>query len=120
MLAEMLRDELLADLSRDDSGRAHTARMPASAGKRALRNLCLGYLMEPNTRKRASSCIEQFSAADNMTDAMAALTCSRISTVRERTRALEAFYERWKDEPLVVDKWLRVQAISRLPGTLAE
>ena len=29
------------------------------------------------------------------------------------------FYEKWKDEALVVDKWLAVQATSRLPGTLA-
>jgi aminopeptidase N len=38
----------------------------------------------------------------------------------ERRQALEAFYARWRDEPLVIDKWLRVQAMSRLPGTLAE
>jgi aminopeptidase N len=37
----------------------------------------------------------------------------------ERLPALESFYSRWKDEPLVVDKWLAVQATSRLPGTLA-
>ena len=28
------------------------------------------------------------------------------------------FYEKWKDEALVVDKWFRVQATSCLPGTL--
>jgi aminopeptidase N len=28
------------------------------------------------------------------------------------------FYEKWKDEALVVDKWFRVQATSWLPGTL--
>jgi aminopeptidase N len=27
---------------------------------------------------------------------------------------------KWHGEPLVVDKWLRVQATARLPGTLAE
>jgi aminopeptidase N len=36
----------------------------------------------------------------------------------ERQRALDAFYAKWKDEPLVVDKWLAVQASSRLPDTL--
>ena len=34
----------------------------------------------------------------------------------ERAPALDAFYAKWKDEALVVDKWLGVQAISRLPG----
>lgn len=33
--------------------------------------------------------------------------------------ALAAFYARWQHEALVVDKWLSVQASSRLPGTLA-
>ena len=36
----------------------------------------------------------------------------------ERQDALGAFYAKWRDEPLVVDKWLAVQAGSRLPGTL--
>jgi hypothetical protein len=37
----------------------------------------------------------------------------------ERAQALASFYERWHDEALVVDKWLSVQASSRLPDTLA-
>jgi aminopeptidase N len=62
----------------------------------------------------------QFEAADNMTDAMAALTFLANTECPERVAALESVYEKWKHEPLVVDKWLGVQATSRLPGTLAE
>ncbi len=54
-----------------------------------------------------------------MTDSMAALTALADVDCPERLPALETFYARWKDEPLVVDKWLAVQATSRLPGTLA-
>jgi aminopeptidase N len=50
---------------------------------------------------------------------MAALGCLANLDCPEREPALEAFYAKWKDEPLVVDKWLAVQASSRLPGTLA-
>jgi aminopeptidase N len=39
---------------------------------------------------------------------------------QERRWALDEFYARWKHDPLVVDKWLGVQATSELPGTLAE
>jgi len=85
-------------------------------GKRALRNLCLSYLSEIGM---SSLCYEQFRTADNMTDAMAALGCLASSECPERQPALDAFYEKWKDEALVVDKWLAVQATSRLPGTLA-
>jgi aminopeptidase N len=63
-------------------------------------------------------CYEQFRTADNMTDAMSALGCLANAECPERQPALDAFYEKWKNETLVVDKWLSVQATSRLPGTL--
>ena len=81
-----------------------------------MRNLSLGYLGELGMSALA---YEQFKSADNMTDSMAALGVLANLDCPERQPALEAFYARWKDEPLVVDKWLAVQAGSRLPGTLA-
>ncbi len=92
----------------------------ASAGRRALRNAALGYLAELDDETSRRLAATQLEAATNMTDAMAALACLANSEGAERPHALEAFYERWKGEPLVVDKWLRVQATSRLPGTLDE
>ncbi len=118
-LAEALRGELLSTYN------AMTVSGPyspdaASAGKRSLRNLCLGILMESNDEQVRGLCVKQFEAADNMTDAMAALTFLANTDCPERVPALEAVYEKWKHEPLVVDKWLAVQATSRLPGTLGE
>ena len=37
-----------------------------------------------------------------------------------RGEALAAFEARWGDNPLVMDKWMSVQAASPLPGTLGE
>ncbi|HEX2650440.1 MAG TPA: aminopeptidase N [Burkholderiales bacterium] len=87
----------------------------ASTGKRALRNLILGYLSDLEGPALAA---RQFKRADNMTDSMAALAALSHLDCPEREEALDAFYARWQDEPLVVDKWLAVQAGSRLPGTL--
>jgi len=92
----------------------------AAAGARALRNAALGYLMELDDPEMRSLALTQFEHADNMTDAMAALSVLANFDCHERQVALDAFYAKWKDEPLVVDKWLAVQAASRLPGTLAE
>ncbi len=89
---------------------------PASIGKRALKNLCLSYLSEIGETPLSYA---QFRGADNMTDVMAALTCLANNECPERLPALDAFYERWQRDELVVDKWLSVQATSRLPGTLA-
>jgi aminopeptidase N len=91
-----------------------------SAGQRALKNLCLSYLMESTEPPGFELCLRQLDTANNMTDAMAALTALANSDCADRAPALEKFYGRWKNEPLVVDKWLAVQAGSRLPGTLDE
>jgi len=85
-------------------------------GRRTLRNVCLGYLAELGMTPIAYA---QFKGADNMTDAMAALASLAGADCAERLPALDAFYVKWQDEPLVVDKWLAVQAASRLPGTVA-
>jgi aminopeptidase N len=90
-----------------------------SAGRRSLRNLALGYLMELESREADARAAEQFAAADNMTDRMAALAALANSRSPARDPALERFYADWKHEPLVVDKWLAVQATARLPDTLA-
>ncbi|NBR30425.1 MAG: DUF3458 domain-containing protein, partial [Betaproteobacteria bacterium] len=90
----------------------------------ALRNLALGYLMELDDAAGGQQAItlamQQFEQADNMTDRMAALGCLANRDCPERRQALQAFYAQWQHEPLVVDKWLAVQAASRLPQTLAE
>jgi aminopeptidase N len=91
----------------------------ASIGRRALRNLSLAYLVDLGGESARQLCLEQLSAADNMSDALAALTAIANCDCAERRTALDAFYEKWKDEPLVVDKWLGVEALSRLAGTVA-
>jgi aminopeptidase N len=114
-IARALEKELVSTYERLAS-RAPYSPDPVSSGKRALRNLCLGYLAEIGHAGRADT---QFRGADNMTDAMAALTALANVDCPQRLPALEAFYAKWQHEPLVVDKWLAVQATSRLPGTLA-
>ena len=93
---------------------------PVSAGCRALRNLALGYVMELDQPAWHARCLALLEAADNMTDASAALGLLANTACAERKRALDWFYARWEHEPLVLDKWFSVQAGSRLPGTLDE
>jgi aminopeptidase N len=113
-LAAALKDELLKSYKSNATAGPYSPDA-RSMGKRALRNLSLGYLAELGLTNLA---YEQFRTADNMTDSMAALATLANFDTAERQRALDAFYERWKDEPLVVDKWLAVQAGSRLSTTL--
>jgi aminopeptidase N len=118
-LGEALKGELLAAYQAFTVAGPYSADA-RSAGQRALKNLCLSYLMESTEPPGLELCLRQLDTANNMTDAMAALTALANSDCADRAPALEKFYGRWKNEPLVVDKWLAVQASSRLPGTLDE
>src|SRR2546425_2987709 len=118
-LAAALREELHA-VYRAHGGAGPYSPDAASAGRRALKNSALGLLMELEDAGVRALCMKQFETADNMTDALAALCMLANCNCPERTRALDAFYDRWKTEPLVVDKWLAVQATTRLPSALAD
>ena len=89
-----------------------------AAGRRSLRNASLGYLMAIDDSTARALTFLEYRRAENMTDTMAALECLANSAGAERDRALGMFFEKWKDEALVVDKWFRAQATSELPKTL--
>jgi aminopeptidase N len=91
----------------------------AGMGRRMLKRAALGYLGALETGDSVALVKGQFEAADNMTDRMDALAVLNLMNVPEREEALAAFYERFKDDHLVVNKWLSVQASCPLPGTLA-
>ena len=120
-IAEQLEDELAGIYAALAPTQAYT---PSSeeAGRRALRNLCLGYLLELDTPATRQLAFQQFKTADNMTDQFAALTSLanvEAEDCAERDTALAEFYEHWQNEALVVDKWFAVQSGSRRPSTMA-
>ena len=51
--------------------------------------------------------------------APAAMTSLTHAAGEERQTVLKEFYEQWKDESLVVLKWLGIQTSSNIPGNLA-
>ncbi|MBV8399150.1 MAG: aminopeptidase N [Acetobacteraceae bacterium] len=87
-------------------------------GRRALRNLCLAYLAAEGSTDGVALAKAQFDADQNMTDVLAALVALSAIDCPERQEALAGFYEKWRHEDLVLDKWFAIQAASPLPGTL--
>ncbi|MDD2988985.1 MAG: aminopeptidase N [Zoogloea sp.] len=83
---------------------------PADAGRRALRNLCLRYMMAWGGPTAVQLAILQFQHAGNMTERYGALAALVQSDSPERCKALEAFHERYRDDALVLDKWFLLQA----------
>jgi len=90
----------------------------ASAGQRALKNTALDLLAASGAKDGIDRAIRQYRSADNMTDRMAALATLSLHHVPERTEALQDFYERYADDPLIIDKWLSLQAMIPESGTL--
>jgi aminopeptidase N len=88
------------------------------AGRRALRNVALDLLVAARRPDAIALAARQYATADNMTDRMAALSTLSYCDVPERATALEDFYTRYADDPLIVDKWLALQAVIPEAATL--
>jgi aminopeptidase N len=90
----------------------------ASVGRRSLRNTCLDLLVATQEREAISAAVRQYHQADNMTDRMAALSALSLCEGPERAEALKSFYERYRGDPLILDKWFSLQAVIPEAGTL--
>ncbi|KSV73979.1 aminopeptidase N [Sinorhizobium sp. GW3] len=90
----------------------------ASAGRRALRNSALTYLVQADEGPERAA--KAFAAANNMTDLSHALAllAHRFPDSAEATDALATFRKRFADNALVIDKWFAVQATIPGAGTL--
>jgi aminopeptidase N len=90
--------------------------------RRALKNVCLAYLMHGPETEAVALCVAQFESADNMTDTSAAIralvNCPADAAVLPREKALTEFYKRWAKEALVIDQWFGMQASCLLPSAL--
>jgi len=118
-LAEALREPLLAIYEAHHA--AGEYRLDAgSIGRRSLKNRCLDYLMQSPDPAARELCLTQFRQAGNMTYQLSALTLLASCDCPERPVVLAEFEARWRHEPLVMDKWFTLQAISELPGVLGD
>jgi aminopeptidase N len=123
LIGQALRGELLQryDALRIPGPYRYTA---LDAGKRALRNICLAYLLAPDLNGMLDPSllhkgIHQYRHADNMTDTIAALSCVVNGDRAAGTELLADFHAKWQHDPLVVDKWLILEAGCTLAGTLS-
>jgi len=116
------REALRADLGRTleplwrDAYRAHVANRyaynPAAKGARRLKTIALGYIAATGAPDAAALAKRQYDESDNMTDRQGALGVLVNGYSAERDAALQAFYERYRTNGLVLDKWFTTQALS--------
>ena len=115
-LARYLRDDLLKMYHAQHSTMAYHVDA-TSIAKRSLKNTCLRYLGRLNDEEILKLISDQYYQTDNMTDRLAALQAVNHVDTPLRAVLLEHFAQQWHQEPLAIDKWFALQAISELPGT---
>lgn len=86
--------------------------------ERSLKNQVLRYLGELKTKEADTLSFEQFQTSANMTDQFAALAVLDHCSLPHAEEALTRFYQQWKDDSLVMNKWFSVQALSNSSGLL--
>ena len=92
---------------------------PAGRGARKVKTQALVFIAAANPARAATLAAQQYDAADNMTDRQGALMVLCGLDCPERAERLAAFYERYKDNALVIDKWFTLQALSLHPDVIA-
>lgn len=91
------------------SNEAYAPTAPQIAA-RSLRNVCLEYLVMGDPAKVVLA-QTQFAAASNMTDSLSALKAIAFyGTEQQSADALAEFYQKWREETLVVNQWFQLQA----------
>ncbi|MCO6382541.1 aminopeptidase N [Oceanicola sp. 502str15] len=113
MAAEM--EPILASLYEQMETPAPYSPDAEAAGKRSLRGACLGLLSRRDGCARAKALFE---AADNMTEELAALAV--LIRHGQGEAAVQAFYDKWRHDRLVMDKWFMLQVVQSSPETMAE
>ena len=87
-------------------------------GARKVKTLVLAYAAASDPAKAAELAAHQYERADNMTDRQGALMVLTGLKGVERTNKLLDFYNRYRSNALVVDKWFALQASSLHPDVV--
>jgi aminopeptidase N len=87
-----------------------------AAGRRSLKSAALDLL---SSLGPSQALVDAYGNAQSMTEAVAALEALGAAESPAFDEALAKFYERWKANPLVIDKWFAVQAASPRTDTLS-
>jgi aminopeptidase N len=96
------------------------SRDAAGKGGRKVKTQALAYLAAGVPERAAAMAAAQYDAANNMTDRQGALMILASLQTPERTHKLLDFYNRFKGNALVIDKWFAIQASSLHPSVLEQ
>jgi aminopeptidase N len=93
---------------------------PPSIAKRSLKESCLSYLRSCPNPTFFAAVQSMYQGVNNMTDRDMLMRAVINSNDSVRAVLLSDFYTRFKDQPLVIDKWFRYQAQAQRPSALQD
>lgn len=108
-------EALLLQLYHKYHGQDLDSKSPKVFGDRRLKNLCLSLLGYAGHHQVLI--YDQFKTAKIMTDQMSAFMSLTQTKSDFSSQVIHEFYEKWKDDTLVLNKWFTVQASSTHPDT---
>ena len=91
-----------------------------AVGRRSLGNFSLSLLMTLEDEVIFELALQQYRTATNMTDRLAAFSLLADSAAAERQGVIDDFYQQWKGQPLLLDKWFSIQALAHRSETFSE
>ena len=80
--------------------------------QRSLKNTALNYLVACEKEAYYELANEQYRTANNMTESLAAFSAIAHSSWSGKQAVIDDFYQQWKSDTLVLDKWFAIQAMS--------
>jgi aminopeptidase N len=86
------------------------AYQPEQVEQRKMRNLSLKYLTLSRLPNVEQLLTEQFNSADNMSDSLGVLSAAQLGDLNLFEKLMLAFEQKWKNDPLVLDKWFVLHA----------
>lgn len=112
-----LQVEILSVFHQNHSDQAYQV-SAGQVAQRSLKNRCLWYLAQTGNKEFYQLCQQQYQQADNYTDKATALTLLAHRQAPGCEDLLADYYGQWQDHPLMINKWLSIQATIPAEDTL--
>jgi len=102
----------LDELYHDNVDKEEYSLSNESMGKRSLKNIALRYIKHGDSDLAHRIAFAQYEKTHNMTDKVSSLSILSDTDSKLKGLAFETFYNQWKDNNLVIDKWFAIQAMA--------
>ncbi|PPR16973.1 MAG: hypothetical protein CFH33_00349, partial [Alphaproteobacteria bacterium MarineAlpha9_Bin3] len=85
---------------------------------RALHNVCLDYLTAKKDKNAEELALKAYNSSNNMTIKLYSLSCICNMKGKYKNRLISEFYQQYKEQPIMIEKWFQIQASAKTKNNL--